>query len=121
MSKVVHFEIPAENPEQSMKFYKEAFGWQFNKMGDAPYWIATTGDEKSPGINGAIMKRNHPQQPLTNHIYVPDLDSAIKKVESLGGRIVVPKTVVPGVGAYAFFTDPDNVILGLWHQDEKAK
>jgi hypothetical protein len=29
---VVHFEIPADDPERAAKFYRELFGWSINKM-----------------------------------------------------------------------------------------
>jgi len=28
MNRVVHFELPADNPERAVEFYKKAFGWQ---------------------------------------------------------------------------------------------
>ncbi|MGZ7109599.1 MAG: VOC family protein, partial [Methanobacterium sp.] len=28
MSKVIHFEIPAEDPERAIKFYEDVFGWK---------------------------------------------------------------------------------------------
>jgi predicted enzyme related to lactoylglutathione lyase len=121
MSRVVHFEIPSSSPEKAVKFYQSVFGWTFNQFGNDGYWLATTGDEKSPGINGAVMQKRHPQQPLTNSIDVRNIDEAIKQVESSGGKIVVPKTLIPGVGWSAYFTDPDNNILGLWQQDQNAK
>ena len=113
MNIVIHFEIPAENPEVSMKFYKEIFGWKFNQFTDQPYWLAITGDEKEPGINGAIMKRNHPEQPLTNSIRVADIDKTMQIITEKGGIIVVPKTEIPGMGWFCYFKDPDNNILGL--------
>jgi uncharacterized protein len=121
MSKVVHFEIPAHDPEKTMRFYKDVFGWNFSQFGEAPYWLAITGDEKTPGINGAIMKRNAPHQPVTNSISVTNLDEAIKKVEAAGGKVVVPKTVISGVGWSAYFQDIDNNIFGLWHENHDAK
>lgn len=40
-----------------MKFYKDIFGWKFEKWnGPMEYWILTTGDEKEPGINGGLAK-----------------------------------------------------------------
>ena len=121
MARVIHFEIPASDPDKSLKFYSEVFGWSFHQFDDNPYWLATTGDEKEPGINGAIMKRNSPQQPVTNNISVDDIDAAMRKVEVAGGKIVVPKTPIPGVGWMAYFTDPDGNIFGLWKEDGGAK
>ena len=120
MNRVVHFEIPATDPETSRKFYESAFGWKFGQFGPAPYFLATTGPDNMPGINGAVMKRNHPQQPVTTIISVEDIDKAIAKITAAGGKIVVNKTALPGVGWSAYFMDPDNNILGIWKEDRAA-
>lgn len=120
-NRVVHFEIPCDDPEKTIAFFKEAFGWNFQQFGEEKYWLAMTGDESAPGINGAVMKKKDPRQPIVNSIKVDDIDAAVKKVEAAGGKIVVPKNVVPTVGWLAFFTDPDGNIHGLWHEDKNAK
>src|SRR5687767_928735 len=97
-NRVVHFEIPCDNPERTMQFFKEAFGWRFQQFGTEPYWLAMTGDEKSPGIDGGIMKKRDPKQPLTNSIGVTSIDEAVKNIEKAGGKIVVPKMPIPTVG-----------------------
>ena len=38
MSRVIHFEIQAENPERAMTFYENMFGWKFSQWGDQKYW-----------------------------------------------------------------------------------
>ncbi len=120
-NRVIHFEIPCDNPEKTVAFFKQAFGWNFQQFGNEQYWLAITGDEKTPGINGAIMKKKDPRQPLVNSIKVDDLETAMINVEKSGGKIVVPKMVVPTVGWLAYFTDPDGNIHGLWHEDKNAK
>ncbi len=42
-----------------------------------------------------------PQQQITNFIDVKSVDEYLSKVETLGGKVVVPKTAVPGMGYYA--------------------
>jgi predicted enzyme related to lactoylglutathione lyase len=121
MSRVVHFEIPSDNPEKSADFYKTVFGWQTQKWGDMDYWLATTGDNTQPGINGAIMKKRDPRQPVTNSIGVKDIDAVMKGIEANGGKMVVPKTPIPTVGYYAYFTDPDGNIMGIMSEDKSAK
>ena len=55
MNRVVHFEIPAEDPENVARFYSEVFNWKIEKWeGPVDYWLITTGEENEPGINGAI-------------------------------------------------------------------
>lgn len=120
-NRVVHFEIPSDNPEKAIEFFKEVFGWGFQKFGDFDYWLVMTGDEKSPGINGGLMKKNDPKQPVTNSISVQNLDEMVKKVEKAGGKIVVPRTPIPGVGYYAYFTDLDGNIHGIMQDDKTAK
>jgi predicted enzyme related to lactoylglutathione lyase len=120
-NRVVHFEIPCNNPEKTMTFFKEAFNWNFQQFGTEEYWITMTGDEKFPGINGSVMKKKHPDQPLVNSIDVVNLDEAITKIEKAGGIIVVPKMPVPTVGWLAYFKDPDGNIHGIYQNDPTAK
>src|SRR3990172_1844198 len=58
MSRVVHFEISADNPERAVKFYHNVFGWKITRWdGPMDYWIITTGRDKEPGINGGMIKK----------------------------------------------------------------
>lgn len=118
--RVVHFEIPTDNPEKVMAFFKDVFSWNFEVYGDEGYWLATTGADSAPGINGAIMKRKDPNQPLVNTIEVESIDAFAEKINAAGGRIVVPKAAVPKMGWYAYFTDPDGNIHGMWQNDPAA-
>lgn len=120
-NRVVHFEIPCDNPEKTIHFFEDAFGWSFQQFGTEEYWMVITGDEKDPGINGGLMKKKDPKQPIANSIDVVDLDAAVVKVEKAGGKIVVPKMAIPGVGWLAYFTDPDGNIHGLYQNDPTAK
>jgi len=120
-NRVTHFEIPCDEPKKTMAFFKEAFDWSFQQFGDNDYWFAITGDESEKGINGAIIKKRDPQQPLVNSISVVNLDEAIEKIEKAGGQIVVPKTAVPEAGWMAFFKDPDGNVHGVWQDDKNAK
>jgi len=59
MSRVVHFEIPVDDPERAGKFYANAFGWQIGSWGGpADYWICSTGAQDAPGIDGALTRRS---------------------------------------------------------------
>ncbi len=120
-NRVVHFEIPCDDPERTMAFFKKVFGWKFQQFGEEHYWLTVTGDEKKPGINGAIMKKRDPRQPLVNSINVEDIDSVMRVIENAGGKIVVPKMAIPGVGWLSYFTDPDGHIHGVYQDDASAK
>jgi len=60
MPRVIHFEIPADNPDRAVEFYKQVFGWKFDKwQGPQDYWLITTG-KGEPGIDGGMLRRPHP-------------------------------------------------------------
>lgn len=120
-NRVVHFEIPSDNPDKAVNFFKHVFGWEFMKFSEFDYWLITTGDDKTPGINGGLMKRNDPKQPVVNSIKVENIDEMNKKIEEAGGKIVVPKTPIPGVGYYSYFTDLDGNLHGVMQEDRNVK
>jgi predicted enzyme related to lactoylglutathione lyase len=121
MPKVVHFEIPANDPERSSKFYTDVFGWQITNWGGAqPYWIINAGTEEEPGINGGMMKKQDGNHPVTIVIGVHDVDAFLPAIESAGGTVVVPKMAIPGVGYVAYFKDLDDNIVGVYHNDPTA-
>ena len=64
MTRVVHFEIVADNPERLVKFYEKAFGWTITKWSHGEYWNIRTGDPKEPGIDGGIIRRRDSESSL---------------------------------------------------------
>jgi predicted enzyme related to lactoylglutathione lyase len=119
-NRVVHFEIPADRPEELTKFYAELFGWRFQEspIPDMAYWLCETGTD-GPGINGALMQRKHPQQPLMNYVDVASVDAAIEMATKLGAKVALPKMPVPGVGAIAAIIDPQGNVCGLFEAAPK--
>ena len=112
---VVHFEIPADDVEKLGNFYRKLFGWKIIRMpGPAEYWGIQTvpvdeqGVPLRNGVNGGMVKRQNPEHKPVNYINVESVDEYSKKIEELGGRIVVPKMEVPGVGWWALAMDPNG-------------
>ena len=114
-NRIVHFAIPANEPEKLTKFYGDLFGWTFQKapIPGVEYWLCDTGSD-GPGINGAVMKRQNPQQPWMNYVGVVSIDAAIAKALALGATVALPRTPVPGVGDVAAVIDPQGNVFGLW-------
>ena len=50
---------------------------------------------------------------------VSSVDEYIKKVEGMGGKVVMPKTEISGMGYYAYVTDSENNVIGLWENMKK--
>jgi hypothetical protein len=123
MPTIYHFEIPAEDIERAKKFYTELFGWKIEKYPvPMEYWMITTTNEKDEkSIDGGMMKRQNPQQPITVYIDVPSVDEYTAKIENLGGKVLLPKTAVPGVGYFAVCLDTENNCFAIWENDKNAK
>ncbi|HEX9678057.1 VOC family protein [Nitrososphaera sp.] len=121
MPRPVHFDITADSPERAIKFYQVVFGWKFQKWdGPMDYWMATTGDEKEPGINGGISKRGPQGMSNMNTIGVPSLEDFAGKVQNSGGK-VLQKMPIPGVGFFATCQDTEGNMFGIIQEDKNAK
>jgi predicted enzyme related to lactoylglutathione lyase len=122
MSRVIHFEIPATEPERAAAFYKKAFGWSIEKWpGPTEYWMVTTGADAAPGINGGLLKKQAPTTATTNTIGVDSVDTAIEAVKNAGGKLVMPKTPIPTVGYFAYLEDTEGNLFGVMQSDANAK
>lgn len=122
MPRIVHFEIPSDNPERTIKFYGDIFGWKFEKFpGPMEYWLITTGPDGEPGINGGMMRRQQSHGVTVNTVGVDSVDKYVAAVEKNGGKVLVPKTAIPGVGYFANCTDPEGTVFGVYQHDPSAK
>lgn len=114
MNRPVHFELAANDPEKLVAFYSETFGWKISKWdGPMDYWLITTGDDETNGINGAIISREVLQQAVVNTIEVASMDRALESVGSNGGSTVAGPREIPGVGMHAYCVDPEGTVFGL--------
>lgn len=127
MPRVIHFEIVADNPERAMKFYKEVFGWEFNKWdGPQDYWLVKTGEDSQPGINGGLTPKTNQGSGntggrSTNSIDVPSIDEFSNKISMEGGKVLSPKMPIPGVGYLAICEDTEGISFGIIQYDRNAK
>jgi uncharacterized protein len=120
MPRVIHFELGADDPERAVKFYQDVFGWQIHKWdGPQDYWLITTGETGTPGIDGAIMRRE-PEMTTINTIDVASVDDAVAKITASGGIVVAPKMPIPGMGYFAYCKDTEGNTFGVMENDPSA-
>jgi hypothetical protein len=118
------FEIQADDPERAMTFYKEVFGWRFEKQPGLPvdYWLIAT-----DGIGGGLLPRpseTHGHEGTNAFIQsmrVESFDEAAKKILAHGGEVAFEKFAVPGKCWQGYFIDPDLNTFGIFEVDESAK
>jgi predicted enzyme related to lactoylglutathione lyase len=123
---LVWFEIPTDDLERARKFYSALFGWKTKPFPGmtAPeaqnyLHIDTGGADASP--DGGMMKRMHPDQPITAYFSVPSVTKFVSKIEKLGGSMCKRKTAVPGMGYFAICQDTENNTFAIWEMNPKAK
>lgn len=120
MPTVQHFEIPVDDVDRAQKFYKDVFSWNMQKWSNPAdpsqeyFMFETTDEGGNKGIGGGLMKRQSPQQTVTNYITVSSIDEYTSKVEQSGGKIIMPKTEIPDVGYILVFMDTENNMFGLY-------
>jgi predicted enzyme related to lactoylglutathione lyase len=114
LNRPVHFEILAEDPAALSEFYRQVLGWDIATWpeGEQTYWLATTGADQDPGINGGFMGKELPQS-VINTIQVPKLEPVLEKIQALGGKIVHGPNELPGVGLHAYCADPEGILFGV--------
>jgi predicted enzyme related to lactoylglutathione lyase len=101
----------SDAPDKCKAFYTAVFGWEFDDSSMPGYTMIRTGQDPS----GGLMKRP-PEVPgpcLNVYFDVQNIDDTLAKATQAGGTVIVPKTAIPNVGHYAFFTDPEGVPVGL--------
>jgi predicted enzyme related to lactoylglutathione lyase len=126
MSRVVHFEVHAEDPERAIRFYSAVLGWSFRHWGGPQdYWLITTGPADQPGIDGGMVRRQgvidgQAVIAFVCTVAVDSVDDTMAKALENGGTIALPKMAIPGVGWLAYVKDTEGNIFGMMQNDPAA-
>lgn len=130
MSRVVHFEIQADDVERAKAFYGAAFGWQFQDWSAATgtvYWGVVTGPDDQPGINGGLLQRPAPAGAAgqgTNAyvctMQVEDYDQTERRIVDAGGRVALPKKALTGMAWQGYYLDSEGNTFGIHQPDPDA-
>ncbi len=121
MAKVVHFELPADDPKRAISFYEKVFGWTVTKWEGIDYWLVTAGSDDEPGINAAITPRTTPERATICSMSTTSVDESARKVVDAGGSVIMPKGPVPGVGYLIMCKDTEGTVFGIIEFDPSAK
>jgi predicted enzyme related to lactoylglutathione lyase len=111
---ITHIEFPADDTSRAQRFYSELFGWEFQEMeGYGGYFLFSAGSIERSG--GAVGQRGQSTgEVLRIYITCDSIDDVLGRVPELGGKVVTPRTEIPGQGWYAVITDSEGSELGLY-------
>lgn len=115
---VVHFEVVGEDGDKLQSYYSELFGWNINSDNPMNYGMVDGKDNKTAngdgGIGGGVGQGpegygGH----VTFYVAVPDVEEALRKAESLGGKRVMGPEEIMGMVTLGQFTDPEGHLVGV--------
>ena len=116
---IVHMEIPARDQVKTASFYHDLFGWEYKNIPEMHYITFNAGTDQGggfPEIDGEMYRPDN----VVIYIDSDDIDGTLRKIETLGGKTLVPKTSIPGMGWFAHFADPSGNRIALFTDDMKA-
>ena len=117
MSKVVHFEIPVDDPDRASAFYRDALGWEVAGFGEERYWLVRAGGDDEVGANGALIGRGELHAVPVVIVAVESIDDALRRVQEAGGQVLRGKAHLPGIGWPAYVRDSEGNTIGLFQPE----
>jgi predicted enzyme related to lactoylglutathione lyase len=107
--------VPLTAGEKAQEFYTKAFDWGFREdpMGMGMVyttWLAD--DEPRGGMMPMPPGVNAPAHWLV-YLAAPDVDGTAAKAKTLGGKVLVPPTDIPGAGRFAVIADPQGATFAV--------
>jgi predicted enzyme related to lactoylglutathione lyase len=110
------FEIPATDFERAKTFYAKVLDVQIHDDPNRQYAYLPSDSEKG-GFGGAIgFGENFVPSMTGTTIYLDggnDLSVPLSRVESAGGKVILPKTAIGGNGFIALFIDTEGNKVGF--------
>jgi predicted enzyme related to lactoylglutathione lyase len=124
MAGVRHFAINADDVARARDFYARVFGWKFQAWGPPGFYMVATGDGP-PAPLGSLQQRRELAPGLRLNgfectIAVDDVDAVARAVEAGGGKILMRKATIPGVGSLVFFEDTEGNVAGAMQYENPA-
>jgi predicted enzyme related to lactoylglutathione lyase len=96
-------------------FYGALFGWTAQDMpmesADRAYTMLKLGDKEVGGLMAIPPQAQGCPPHWGCYVTVADADASARKAESLGAKILVPPTDIPGVGRFFVLQDPQGAVL----------
>jgi uncharacterized protein len=108
-------ELTTSDPKAARDFYGKLLGWQFNEMdmGTGTYAVIQVGGQGVGGIVGTPPNAADMAPAWGGYVTVDDVDAVAKRVEGLGGRVLLAPMDIPTVGRFATIRDPQGATLSL--------
>jgi predicted enzyme related to lactoylglutathione lyase len=109
---IVHIEFSTKDRVASGKFYTDLFGWKIEQMPEMNYAQFDSGEGVGGGFNP--VGADNPAGTVVVYIGTDDIDATLANAQKLGGKILAPKSEIPGFGWFGIFADLTGNKVGLY-------
>jgi predicted enzyme related to lactoylglutathione lyase len=121
MPNLYHFSINADDVGRAQRFYERVFAWKFKAWGPPKFYMI-----EGAGMRGSLQGRREliAGQKMIGFectIAVASIDDTHAAVLAAGGRVVLQKSIIVGVGALMFFEDTEGNVFGAIQPDDQAE
>lgn len=120
-NELAHFAINVDDVDRGRAFYEKVFGWKFSAWGPPGFFLI-----EGAGVRGALQGRRELVKGARTigfecTIGVDSIDRVEKAVLASGGKTVLARSVIVGVGTLMFFQDPAGNVFGAMQYDANAE
>ena len=114
----VWHDLASPNPQSSMAFYKDIFGWEFETLGSSEnsYYVIKNNGKPIGGIFKLAAKYGAVSEWVAS-ISVEDVDAAVTINEAQGGKTIFKKAFFKGRGETAMVQDPQGAFIAFIHAE----
>jgi predicted enzyme related to lactoylglutathione lyase len=119
----VWYDLITSDPAGAQRYYPAFTGWKTQKFDqsspDMPYTMWTLNGEPIGGVGqiGREQAAMGVQPHWLPSVHVNNIDESVRKVTSLGGKVVHGPDPIPGMGRYAIIQDPQGATLSVYQSD----
>ncbi len=112
-NQIVHIEFSAQDPIAAGTFYSQLFGWKLQTWPEYNYATIETEDGPAGGFP-RIDGKDYKAGDVLVYVQTDDIEATLRRIESLGGKTLRPRTAIDANSWYAFFEDPSGNRVGLF-------
>jgi predicted enzyme related to lactoylglutathione lyase len=121
---VAHFAVNADDLDVARSFYSAVLGWTFEPWGPPGFFHIRTASGEQPGPMAALQARRDLGGRVRGFectIAVEDAGAAAAAAVAAGGKVLMERTTIAGVGDLVWLEDPSGNVFGVMRYDAAAE
>jgi uncharacterized protein len=110
---VVRWQIISPDPDATVSFYRQLFGWSVSQKNALGYRELTTGNG-GVGMDGGVWPGPPQERPFAQlFVQVPDVAEYVNRATRLGAKTLVPVSALPDGDTVAVLLDPSGLSFAI--------